>query len=191
MTALRKTAIIYNMEKNIKELFAEKVEKFHLPRYDELPDVGLYLEQVVKYINGCLVPIGCPELTISMVSNYVKKGVIDAPVRKLYYREQIGYLIYVSVAKNAMSIEIITQMFRMQKEAYDSVTAYDYFCSELENMLRYICGLKDTVDNIGVTNTEVKTMFRSVIISSSHIIFLNNCLGLKKSSEVGEPPAEV
>lgn len=177
---------MYDMEQRIKVLFAEKVKEFHLPRYNELPDVGLYLEQVVKYINGCLMPIGCTELTISMVSNYVKKGVIDAPVKKQYYRDQIGYLIYVSVAKNAMSIELITKMFQMQKDTYDCPTAYDYFCTELENMLRYISGLKDTLDNVGVTNTEVKTMFRSVIISASHIIFLNNCLGLKKSSEVGE-----
>lgn len=171
----------------IKKLFAQKVENFHLPRYNELPDMGLYLEQVVKYINNCLVPIGCTELTISMVSNYVKKGVIDAPVKKLYYREQIGYLLYVSVAKNAMSLESITQMFRLQRDAYDSITAYDYFCSELENMLLYICGLKDHLDNIGVTNTEVKTMFRSVIISASHIIFLNNCFDVKKSPETDVP----
>lgn len=175
------------MNKDIKRSFAEKVEKFHLPRLHELPNMGLYLEQVVKYINGVLVPLGCTELTISMVSNYVKKGVIAPPVKKLYYNEQIGYLIFISVAKNAMSIESIAQMFRMQRDTYDSLTAYDYFCSELENMLAYICGLKDTVETIGVTNTEVKTMFRSVIIAASHIIFLNNCFDVKKSSEEDSP----
>ena len=176
------------MSYNMKSLFAEKVKAFHLPRYSELPDMGFYLEQVVKFINSCLVPLGCTELTTSMVSNYVKKGVIAPPVRKLYYHEQIGYLIFISVAKNAMSIESIAQMFQMQKNAYDSATAYDYFCSELENMLRYICGLKDQVDNIGVTNTEVKTMFRSVIIAASHIIFLNNCFDVKKSTDEDDKP---
>ncbi len=174
-----------DMNKDIKALFAHKVEEFRLPRLSELPDMGLYLEQVVKYINSVLVPLGCTELTISMVSNYVKKGVIAPPVKKLYYSEQIGYLIFISVAKNAVSIESIAQMFRMQQSTYDSSTAYDYFCSELENMLRFICGLKDTVDNIGVTNTEVKTMFRSVIIAASHIIFLNNCFEVKKTTDEG------
>jgi len=171
------------MKKDVKYLFAQKVKTFRLPHYDELPNVGLYLEQVVKYINSCLVPLGCTELTISMVSNYVKKGIIDAPVRKLYYCEQIGYLIFISVAKSVMSIESIAQMFRMQKSTYDPKTAYDYFCSELENMLAYICDLKDEVENIGVTNTEVKTMFRSVIIAASHIIFLNNCFDARRASE--------
>ena len=47
---------------------------FCLPRYAQIPGVGLYLEQVVRYINAQLAPLGEPELTSSMVSNYVKQG---------------------------------------------------------------------------------------------------------------------
>ena len=43
---------------------------FRMPRYDELPNVGLYLEQTVKYINECLSPLNIP-VTSSMISNYV------------------------------------------------------------------------------------------------------------------------
>ncbi len=159
----------------MKALFAAKVGDFRFPRYDELPNVGLYLEQVTKYINGCLKPLGCPEITPSMVSNYVKKGVIPAPVKKQYYVEQIAYLIFISVAKSAASIENLSQLFRIQRDTYDSKTAYDYFCSEFENMLRYICGIQDTAYHIGVTHTETKNMFRSLIIASTHILFIQNC----------------
>ena len=51
----------------------EAIEGFRLPRYAQIPDVGLYLEQVVRYVNTHLAPLGEPELTISMVSNYVKQ----------------------------------------------------------------------------------------------------------------------
>ena len=168
------------MEKDIKALFAEKVVDFRLPRYNELPNVGLYLEQVTKYINGYIVPLGCLEITTSMVSNYVKKGVISPPVKKQYYAEQIAYLIFVSIAKNVLSIESIAQLFVMQKATDSAETAYNYFCSEFENMLSYICGLKDTMDNIGVKNTEEKIMLRSVINATSNIIFVNNCFELKR-----------
>ena len=47
------------MDKNIKLTLADSMQNFHLPRYDELPNVGLYLEQTVKYINQCLHPLGC------------------------------------------------------------------------------------------------------------------------------------
>ena len=157
-----------------KRSFASKVEDFRLPRYHELPNMGLYLEQVTKYINGYLVPLGCPELTSSMVSNYVKKGVIAAPVKKQYDAEQIAYLMFIGIGKSVLSMENIVQLFAMQKTTYDAPTAYNYFCLELENMLRFICGLKDTVDTIGVSNTKAKTMLRNVIIAVSHILYVKN-----------------
>ncbi len=163
------------MEKDLRDLFIEKVERFRLPRYTELPDMGLYLEQVTKYINGIIKPLGCAEMTSSMVSNYVKKGVISAPVKKQYYAEQIAYLLFISIGKSVLSMENIASLFDMQKKSYDTETAYNYFCLEFENMLFYVAGLKNTIDKIGTTNTEAKTMLRSVIFAASHIVFVNNC----------------
>ncbi len=168
------------MKKDLQTIFAAKVEAFSLPRYHELPTIGLYLEQVTKYINGYLEPLGCSELTSSMVSNYVKKGVICAPEKKLYSNEQIAYLFFIAVAKNVLSIENIATLFTMQKTTYDSPIAFNYFCSELENMLGYLAGLKDTVDTIGKSNTEVKSVLRSVITSASHMIFVNHCFEIIK-----------
>ena len=50
---------------------------FALPRYAELPTVGLYLDQSVQFVNGCFRTFQGVELTASMVSNYVKKGIIS------------------------------------------------------------------------------------------------------------------
>ena len=56
----------------------ENIEGFRLPRYEQIPNVGLYLEQVVRYVNAHLAPLGESELTSSMVSNYVKQGLIPS-----------------------------------------------------------------------------------------------------------------
>ena len=172
--------IRYNtdMKYDMKALFAEKVRGFRLPRYAELPNMGLYLEQVTKYINGLIAPLGCPEMTSSMVSNYVKKGVIAPPVKKQYDAEQIAYLIAISLIKSVLSLENISQLFAMQKEMYDSETAYNYFCMELENMLHVISDLKDSEDVIGETNSEVKTMLRSTTMAVSHIVFIESCFSV-------------
>ena len=162
------------MKEAMQELFAARVRDFRLPRFHELPNVGLYLEQVVKFVNGTLSPLGCPELTASMVSNYVKKGVIDAPLKKQYDAEQIAYLIFIGIGKSVLSMENIALLFSMQKDTYPGATAYNYFCMELENMLLHIAGLKDTIDQIGVTTSQAKTLLRSVIISASHILFVSN-----------------
>ena len=91
-----------------------QISEFRMPRYREIPDVGLYLDQTVKYMNRYLAPLGCMEITTSMVSNYVKKGYISNPVRKQYSAEQIAYLLFIAVAKSALSMENITRLFQMQ-----------------------------------------------------------------------------
>ena len=150
------------------------IETFRMPRYRELPDVGLYLDQTVKYINRYLAPLGCVEITASMVSNYVKKGYIASPVKKQYNAEQIAYLFFIAIAKSALPMENIARLFEMQKRVYPSDVAYDYFCVELENILRFIFGLGDDAEDSGTTDTEAKSMLRATIIAVAHIIYLNS-----------------
>ena len=150
------------------------IEKFRMPRYREISDVGLYLEQTVKYINGLLAPLGCMEVTASMVSNYVKSGFVPAPVKKQYYADQIAHLLAVVILKRVLSMEHISRLFEMQKKTYSNEIAYDYFCMELENMLMHIFGLKDTIEQIGITSSETKQMLRSAIIAAANIIYLND-----------------
>lgn len=56
--------------------------------------------------------------------------------------------------------------------------AYDYFCDEMENILHFRFGLKDTVADAGVTSTLEKEMLRSAITAVSHIVYLNRCFRL-------------
>ena len=158
------------MEKAINEEKLNFIKTFRMPRYQELPNVGLYLEQTAKYINGFLAPLGCMEITTSMISNYVKQKLIDGPVKKQYYADQIAYLFFIALAKNVLSMEHIRELFQMQKATYDNQIAYDYFCCELENHIFYLFGLKDTIDQIGTTSSTTKMMLQSVLISASHII---------------------
>lgn len=67
----------------------EDMESFRLPRYAQIPNVGLYLEQVVRYVNAHLAPLGEPELTNSMVSNYVKQSLIPAPIKRHTHRSTL------------------------------------------------------------------------------------------------------
>ena len=152
---------------NIKK----SVETFRIPRFHKLPDVGLYLDQTTKYINGFLSPLGW-EITGSMISNYVKKGLITNPVKKQYSAQQIAYLFFIAIAKSALSMENIKKLLDIQKELYEPQVAFDYFCNELENMLHVIFGVSDTVKSIGVTNSEEKEMCRGLIIAVAHIVHL-------------------
>ena len=164
------------------------IREVHIPRYQELPNVGLYLDQVARYINSVLQALGCQEITTSMISNYVKKGYIASPVKKQYYAEQIAYLFFIAVAKNVLSMENISRLFGMQKRTYEAFVAYDYFCQELENMLQFIFGFKDKLEDVGTTASEAKKILRSAITAMAHIIYLSYCFEELKRTEQPEPP---
>ena len=167
---------LYNnpMEKNTKSRMAEPIRGFRLPRYAEIPTVGLYLEQTIRYINAHLAPLGCMELTGSMISNYVKKGLIPAPVKKQYFPEQISYLFFVAVAKNLMTMEHIDLLISVQRNSYTLPVAYDYMCLELENQLFHRFGLKADLEDIGITESEEKELLRGLISAAAEVIYLNS-----------------
>lgn len=151
----------------------ESVRGFRLPRYTEIPDVGLYLEQTTKYINGYLKPLECLEITSSMISNYVKKGLIPNPVKKQYFAEHIAYLFFVTVAKKLLSMEDIALLLDIQHSSYTAPVAYNYFCDELENMIMYVFGLKESMDKCGETESEEKNILYSLVLSAAQIIYMH------------------
>ena len=40
------------MNTYLKENIIQSIQGFRLPTYQEIPDTGLYLDQIVQYING-------------------------------------------------------------------------------------------------------------------------------------------
>ena len=70
-----------SMKQELNRRVAACAAGFALPRYSDLPQVGLYLDQTVQFINGYFRDFPGVELTSSMVSNYVKKGIISHPVK--------------------------------------------------------------------------------------------------------------
>jgi len=161
------------MDQIIKDRVAASVEHFRLPAYEAIPDVGLYLEQTAKYISDYLAPICPAPVTGSMISNYVKKGLIKSPVRKQYSREQIAYLIFIAVAKMVMSMDDLLLMIDIQQRSYPSEVAYEYFRKELDSVLRFVFGRSGELDALGADATDEKIMLRNVIITAAHKIYID------------------
>ena len=120
---------------------ADSVRGFRLPAYGEIPNVGLYLEQVSKYITDIFAPLEVPGLTGSMISNYVKKKLIPNPVKKQYGREQIASLIFITIAKSALSIEQIRGLIDQQSEMLSVEVTYNYIRDEFDKVFKYVFGL--------------------------------------------------
>ena len=163
------------MNEMTKQRIGASVQNFRLPRYSEIPNVGLYLEQTSKYIAEYLAPVQDTAITSSMISNYVKKGLISNPVKKLYYRDHIAHLMFIMLAKSVVSLDNLNLFIRLQERTYSTERAYNYLCDEFENVLQYVFGLKSSVDSVGKDSTDEKTMLRNTIITIAHKIYLDKC----------------
>lgn len=171
------------MKPETKQNISQSVRDFHLPRYSEIPNVGLYLDQVTKYICEYLAPLQENAITGSMISNYVKKGLLSNPVKKLYSREQIAYLMFIALAKNVLSLDNLTLFIRLQQRTYTTERAYEYLCSEFENILQYVFGMKQDIDTVGIDSTDEKFMLRATIITIAHKIYLEKCFAALSAEE--------
>lgn len=176
------------MKNNITNALSCSMRGFRLPRYHEIPDVGLYLEQTTKYVNQCIRPLGFEDVTSSMIRNYVKQGLITNPIHKQYSANQIAHLVALALLKQVTPLEHINDLFMIlnQGGTYTVPVAYDYFCEEMENILYFRFGLKESVDDVGVTSSLEKEMLRSAITAVSHIVYLNRCFTIlaEESKEV-------
>ena len=164
------------MKQKTKQKIADSLSSFRLPRYHEIPDTGLYLEQTARYVSEYLSPLeeGC--LTPSMVSNYVKKGLIGNTVKKQYHREQIAYLFFIALTKNVLSLDGLINFIAVQKRTYPLQIAYDYFCQQFESILLFTAEARDTLDIVGEDTTDEKRLLFSCIVAVTQKIYLERCL---------------
>ena len=171
------------MKQESKDTISRSIQNFRMPRYDQIPNVGLYLEQTTKYICEHLAPLQENAITGSMISNYVKKGLVSNPVKKQYSRDQIAYLLFIALAKSVLSLDNLTRFIRLQQRTYPTERAYEYVCDEFENILQYVFGLKAEPDSIGVDSTDEKFMLRATIITIAHKIYLEKCFAVMAEEE--------
>lgn len=169
------------MNQEMKDKIVEAARGFRLPRYEEIPNVGLYLEQVTKYIGECYAPLGNVNITASMISNYVKRGLVRNPVKKQYNREQIAYFVFIAAAKNVLSLDNIHILLEMQKQSFDAKAAYNYFCAELENTVYSVFGLEDSADAADNNASDEKMMLRNIIVTVAHQTYLHMCFNAIRS----------
>ena len=122
-----------------KDLIAGKLrrwekylENYRLPRWEDIPDMGLYMEQVIKLLTQYLDYFP-PELkednfiTAATINNYVRKKIMPEPVNRKYYRKHIAYLIIICSLKQSLSIPVLQKMIPVElteEELKETYTAY-------------------------------------------------------------------
>ena len=91
------------------------LDRFRLPAWEEIPDIGLYMEQVVTLLREYLDYLP-PELkeeeavTAAAINNYVRTRVMPGPQKKRYHRVHLAYLIVICTLKQGLSISLVQKL---------------------------------------------------------------------------------
>lgn len=117
---------------------AEAARQYHCPRWSELPDVPLYMDQVVEIIKKALdiFSDGEPVITAPMINNYVRQKLIDPLVNKKYLKDHVSQLMVISLFKRSFSIQEIYRVTMAMIDEYGIQESHDLFCEQLEEFMR-------------------------------------------------------
>ncbi len=121
------------------ELTAEKLrywqkylEDYRLPKWELIPDLGLYMEQVVTLLKIYLDYLP-PELkddqiiTAAAINNYVRNKIMPQPEKKKYYRIHIVYLIIICTLKQSLGISTLHALIPSDMNEDEIRTFYNTF----------------------------------------------------------------
>jgi len=138
------------------------LDQYCLPDWEDIPDLGLYMEQVIVLLKQYLDYLP-PELkeeqfiTAATINNYVRMKVMPGPEKKRYYRVHIAYLIIICSLKQGMSLALIQKIIPNEiseeqvKEIYESFqkrhrTSADYFTAQIRLLAGKILNHPDAPD---------------------------------------------
>ena len=155
------------------------LEEYRLPPWEEIPDFGLYMEQVISLLKEYLDYFP-PELkeeqfiTAATINNYVRKRIMPEPVKKKYFRVHIAYLIMICSLKQCLSIPTLQKLIPMdlsEDELREVYTAYTrrhqlsatYFLQHVRNVAG---GILDHEPESELTTEDTRDLITSSAVIS-------------------------
>ncbi len=109
----------------------DSMTTMHLPRWEDLPELDLYMDQVLTLVERYLYQIFSHTnekiLTKSMVNNYVKWQLIPPPNKKFYTKKHVAYLIAITLLKQVLTINEVKSGIQRMVAIYGEKKVYNYF----------------------------------------------------------------
>jgi hypothetical protein len=129
-----------------KELVTHKLirwehylQNYALPEWKDLPDIGLYMDQVIALLSHYLDFIPSEKaserpITPTTINNYVRLKVMPAPVKRKYYRIHIAYLIVIFTLKQSVSISCVQKVIPSNLAPEEVHSFYSSYAKKLREV---------------------------------------------------------
>jgi hypothetical protein len=110
---------------NVKEfltLIREKLKSIDYVKPEDIPNIGLYMDQVTTFMDEQLEACKRYEddkiMTKAMINNYAKNNLLPSPEKKKYSKEHMLTLLFIYYFKNILSINDIYSIIHPLTENY-------------------------------------------------------------------------
>ena len=150
-------------------LHDDTIKNFHIPRWNELPTLDLYMDQVIALIDTTLgaffSEIGAASLTKNMVNNYVKAKIVDAPVNKKYPKLSVAMIIVVYILKNCYATDEIGKLIKLGISLEATEITYNRFCEAIENAVSDVFSGRVSICNEEIPGRDNKYLMENFALS--------------------------
>jgi len=114
----------------------DRLEQERPVAWADLPDIALYMDQVISYMPRQLINFKEEELlTSAMVNNYIKDGLVPRADGKRYGPVHLGYLTAVCAMKKVLSVKDMRAMLNSVPDSKEPEAIYNYFSRALDAAL--------------------------------------------------------
>lgn len=124
------------------EVWDKYLDKYRLPTWDQIPNMGLYMDQVISLVARYLDKLfsdteDITMITPSTINNYVRLKIMPAPRKKRYFREHIAYLIVICSLKQSMSMSNIQKILPYDLSEEEVKKQYEAYVAQFAKMARF------------------------------------------------------
>ncbi len=181
-----------------KELIARKMLRwenfltaYQLPKWEDLPDFGLYMDQVITLLSQHLYYLPQEDhseelVTPTAINNYVRLKIMPAPEKKRYRRIHLAYLFMICTLKQTITIAQVQKIIPVGLEEEEIKQLYsNYVARPIEVGQRFIENIHHCAEpmldpNNTMENATVENMIAGMVMMSGYYRLLaEKIIGLK------------
>lgn len=121
----------------------EQLTNHSLPSWDNLPDIELYMDQIISIIEKYLkiyikVTNSDKLITRSMINNYVKLEIIPSPNKKKYSKVHLAYLLIICTLKQTLNMATIQKIMPVDMSEEEVMNTYNSFVINQHKAYLYV-----------------------------------------------------
>ena len=128
------------------------LDKGIFPSWDELPEIDLYMDQVIEIVNKYLANIELfygkgNEITRPMINNYVKLNIMPAPIKKKYSRLHLVYIVVICTLKQSLNMNTIQKLLPTDISEEEVKCIYSSFVKNQKTSFSFVSDQADKIAN--------------------------------------------